>query len=486
MIKIIGLGPGSEEALTLGAIKMLKNEKRVYLRTRIHPTVEYIDSIGINYETYDDKYESYENFDEVYNSIAEDLIEKHEKFKDEDIVYAVPGHPLVAEKSVTILIELAKKRGIDTKIVPAVSFVDALMESLNIDPIEGIKIIDAFDINNQILDKRTGIVITQVYNKFIAAEVKLAISEYYGDDFEIYFVRAAGIEGMESIRKIRIFELDRQCDIDHLTSIYIPKDLNVTKDFNDLIEIIDILRGENGCPWDREQNHETIKRCLIEECYEVLEAIDEKNEEKLIEELGDVLLQVVFHAKIGKDEGYFNISDVIKAICDKMIYRHPHVFGKANVEDSNQVLINWDELKKKEKGYENYTDELKHIPKNFPALMRATKVQSKASKVGFDWESVESAFEKVVEEYHEVKDVYKSNNRAKILEEVGDLIFACVNVARFLNVDPEEALSSSVNKFINRFEFIESTASRRGLKLNEMSLEQMDELWDEAKKNNIN
>jgi len=486
MIKIIGLGPGSEEALTLGTIKILKNEKRVYLRTRIHPTVEYIDSIGINYETYDDKYESYENFDEVYNSIAEDLIEKHEKFKDEDIVYAVPGHPLVAEKSVAILIELAKKRGIDTKIVPAVSFIDALMESLNIDPIEGIKIIDAFDINNQILDKRAGIVITQVYNKFIATEVKLAISEYYGDDFEIYFVRAAGIEGVEIIRKIRIFELDRQCDIDHLTSIYIPKDLNVTKDFNDLIEIIDILRGENGCPWDREQNHETIKRCLIEECYEVLEAIDEKNEEKLIEELGDVLLQVVFHAKIGRDEGYFNIRDVIKAICDKMIYRHPHVFGKANVENSNQVLINWDELKKKEKGYKNYTDELKHIPKNFPALMRAIKVQSKASKVGFDWKSVESAFEKVIEEYHEVEEVYKSNNRVKILEEVGDLIFACVNVARFLNVDPEEALSSSVNKFINRFEFIENTVSKKGLKLNEMSLEQMDELWDEAKKNNIN
>jgi tetrapyrrole methylase family protein / MazG family protein len=479
MIKILGLGPGAEDALTLGTIRILKEEKHVYLRTKIHPTVEYLESTGINFETYDEKYENCKSFDDVYNSIAEDLIQKHEKY--DNIVYAVPGHPLVAEKSVKILIELANQQNIDTEIVPAVSFVDALMERLKIDPINGIKIIDAFDIKNQVLDKRTGIILTQVYNKFIASEAKLALAEYYGDDFEIYFVRAAGIKNMESIRKIKLYELDRQEDIDYLTSVYIPKDLTITHDFNDLLEIMQILRGDNGCPWDKEQNHESLKKCLIEECYEVLEAIDKKDEYELIEELGDVLLQVVFHSQIGKDEGFFNINDVIKGICSKMINRHPHIFSDTEVENTEQVLTNWDNIKKEEQGLKSYTDTLIHVPKNLPALIRAEKIQNKAAKVGFDWDDVEPALEKIIEEYNEVRDVYKSNNGVKILEEIGDLIFACVNTARFLNVDPEEALNNTTNKFIHRFKYIEDTANKKGLTLDEMTLEQMDELWEESK-----
>ena len=479
MIKIVGLGPGAKEALTLGTLEVLKNSSNIYLRTEKHPTVEYLRNCNIEFETYDHIYDKAESFDEVYNSIAKDLIDKQKKFND--IVYAVPGHPLVAEKSVTILLKLCEENAIETEILTAVSFVDALMESLKIDPIEGIKIIDAFDVKSQILDKRVGTIITQVYDKFIASQVKLDLMEYYNDDTEIYFVRAAGVKGMESIRKMPLFELDRQEDIDYLTSLYVPKNLQITNDFNDLLEIMDKLRSENGCPWDKEQTHESLKRYLIEESYEVLEAIDENDDDKLIEELGDVLLQIVFHAQVGKEEGFFNINDVIKKICTKMIDRHPHVFGTLDINTSEEVLVKWDEIKKKEQGLKNYTDELRHVPKNLPALMRAEKVQKKAAKVGFDWDKVECALDKVLEEYYEVKDVYKGKDKGKMLEEIGDLIFASVNVARFLDIDPEFALNYTIEKFIKRFAYIEQIGKSKGVDMASMTLEQMDELWEEAK-----
>ncbi len=480
MIKVVGLGPGSIESLTIGTVEILKGDKKIYLRTEKHPTVDYLKSMLIEFETYDDRYEEYNNFDDVYSAISEDLIKKHEMYGD--IIYAVPGHPLVAETSVKLLIKQCAKKKINIEIVPAVSFIDAVIESLRLDPIEGLKIIDAFDIKNQVLDKRVGVLITQVYNKFIASEVKLSLLEYYKDDMEIYFVRAAGVKGLESTRKINLYEIDRQADVDYLTSIYIPKQLEATKDFHDLTQIMDTLRSENGCAWDREQTHESLKKYLIEECYEVLEAIEENDEEKIIEELGDVLLQVIFHAQIGKEEGYFNINDVIKGITNKMINRHPHIFKVAESMDSQQVLENWESIKSKERGFSSYTDTLKHIPKNLPGLMRADKVQQKAAKVGFDWATVEPAMEKVLEELQEVRDVYKGNNRAKILEEVGDLVFATVNVARLLDIEPEFAVNYTIDKFINRFQYIEENARNRNRDLKDMSLAEMDALWNESKR----
>jgi len=479
MIKIVGLGPGSVESLTIGTLEILKGSKKIYLRTEKHPTVEYLRSLCIQFETYDDRYEEYNNFDDVYRSIAEDLIKKHEVYGD--IIYGVPGHPLVAETSVKLLIKLCEKEEIDIEILPAVSFIDAVIQSLKLDPIEGLKIIDAFDIKNQILDKRVGLLITQVYNGSIASDVKLALLEYYKEEMEIYFVRAAGIKGLESIRKIKLYELDRQKDIDYLTSIYIPKDIEATKDFHDLIGVMNTLRSENGCEWDKEQTHESLKKYLIEECYEVLEAIDNLDEDNIIEELGDVLLQVVFHAQIGKEEGYFNINDVIKGIANKMINRHPHIFKVVESKSSKEVLESWENIKSKEKGFNSYTDTLKHIPKNLPGLMRAEKVQQKASEVGFDFDLVEPAMKKVLEELQEVKDVYKGNNRAKILEEVGDLVFSTVNVARLLDIDPEFAVNYTIDKFISRFAYIEEKASNMGLDLKRMSLAEMDRLWNESK-----
>lgn len=481
MIKIVGLGPGAKEALTIGTIIELENNKNIFLRTEKHPTVDYLEEKNIKFGTYDDVYESMESFDEVYLSIANDLIEKHKNLGD--LVYAVPGHPLVAEKSVFNLIKLCKKNNIEYKVMPAVSFIDAMMEALMIDPIEGLKVIDAFDINNQVLDKRIGTIITQVYNPLIASEVKLKLLEQYNDETEIYFVRAAGIQGQESIRVIPLFELDMQEDIDYLTSIYIPKDLNNKRDFNDLLDIIEVLRGENGCPWDREQTHKSLEKALVEESYEVIDAIEKDDDDSLIEELGDVLLQVVFHASIGKEDGYFDIGNIIEGICNKMISRHPHVFRNSDkLDSSEEVLEKWENLKKKEKGYESLTEEMNGVTKGLPSLLRAHKIQQKAKKVGFDFEDLNSVINKVKEELEEVIDVYNTKNMEKIKEEVGDLLFSCVNVARFLNIDEEIALNFTADKFIKRFDYIERIAKEKGMKLVDMKSNEMDKLWEESKK----
>ena len=479
MLKIMGLGPGAYEALTIGALKELKNNKNIYFRTEKHPTVDFLKDEGIKFESYDHAYEKYDSFDDVYKYIAEDLITKIKD--DEDLIYAVPGHPLVAEKSVINLIELCKENNIQYEVLPAVSFVDAMMEALQVDPIEGVKIIDAFDMKNQILDKRVGTIITQVYNNFIASEVKLRLLEGYEDDTEIIFVRAAGVEGLESIRKIPLYELDWQEDIDYLTSIYIPKDLGNKKDFQDLLDIIETLRNPGGCPWDREQTHESLKSALLEECYEVIDAIENEDEDALIEELGDVLLQVVFHASIGKEDGYFDIMDVIGGISNKMINRHPHVFGNEEANTSEQVLVNWDEIKKEEKGIKTLTEEMQNIAKSLPATTRAYKVQKKAKKVGFDWDDVNCAMDKVKEELNEIKEVYNCEDKSIIEGEVGDLLFACINVARFLEVDGELALDKTIKKFINRFSYIENEAIKNNKNLKDMTLEEMDKLWEEAK-----
>ena len=481
MIKIVGLGPGAKEALTIGTICELESNKNIFLRTEKHPTVDYLKEKKIIFDTYDNIYESIDSFDEVYLNIAKDLIKKHDDLGD--LIYAVPGHPLVAEKSVFNLIDLCKESNTEYKIIPAVSFIDAMIESLRIDPIQGLKIIDAFDIGNQILDKRIGTIITQVYNVLIASEVKLKLLEQYNDETEIYYVRAAGIKEQESIRRIPLFELDMQEDIDYLTSIYIPKDLKNKKDFNDFLEIIEILRSEDGCPWDREQTHKSLEKALIEESYEVIDAIDQEDDSSLIEELGDVLLQVVFHASIGKEDGYFDISDVIEGICNKMISRHPHVFkNPSELDSSEEVLVKWDELKKKEKGYISLTEEMRGITKGLPALLRAHKVQEKAKKVGFDFDDVSFAINKVKEELKEVIDVYNIENMEKIKEEIGDLLFSCVNVARFLKVDEEIALNCTIDKFIKRFDYIERVAKEKGIELTNMNIDQMDKLWEISKK----
>ena len=249
----------------------------------------------------------------------------------------------------------------------------------------------------------------------------------------------------------------------------------------DLLDIMARLRAPNGCPWDREQDHKSLKIYLIEEAYEVLEAIDEENPKKLCDELGDLLLQVIFHAQIAKENGQFDFGDVAHGVSAKMINRHRHVFGEEEAETADDVMSIWEKVKKEEKGLDTQTQVLKEVPGNLPALMRSFKVQQKAAQVGFDWDDVDDAMAKVKEEVRELEQAYKNGAADDIEEELGDLLFAVVNVSRFLKVQPELALAATVNKFIRRFEYVEATAAKQGRQLKDMTLKDMDALWDEAK-----
>ncbi|WP_297436530.1 nucleoside triphosphate pyrophosphohydrolase [uncultured Clostridium sp.] len=480
MIKIVGLGTGNIDSLTVRAYKEIKFFERVYVRTKEFYTVKELEKEGVSFISYDEEYNSSDLFKILYDFIAEDIINKNNEFGD--VLYAVPGHPLVAEKSVINIIELCKEKGIDYEIISSTSFIDLAIEKLEIDPSDGFKIIDAFDIKDKIISKREDLFITQVYNSLIASEVKIKLLDSFDDETGIVCMKVNQNTGELILRDIKLYELDWQEDLDHTTYVYVKKDLNAKYDFKDLLDIIDKLRSKEGCPWDMVQTHDSIKRDLLEEAYEVIDAIEKKDLFGLEEELGDILLHVVFHASIGKEDGEFNIDDVISGICKKMIFRHPHVFKDIKLDTASEVLENWDVVKKEEKGFETLTDEMKAVANALPSLVKAKKIQKKAARVGFDFENVGEAMKKVIEELNEIKNVYNSDKRSRIEEEVGDLIFSAVNVGRLLSVDCEEALEKTILKFITRFSKIENLAISKGRDLEQVSLAEMDEIWEESKK----
>ncbi len=251
---------------------------------------------------------------------------------------------------------------------------------------------------------------------------------------------------------------------------------------DDLLRIMEILRGPGGCPWDAEQNHESIKKSFIEETYEVIEAINKKDKDLLQEELGDVLLQVVFHAEMEKEIGSFDFSDVADGICKKLIERHPHVFGEVKVNGTDEVLSNWDDIKRKSKGQKTQGSSMMKVPRELPALMRAQKIQSKAKKAGFDWDDMSGAFDALESEIKELKEAVNSKNSDAIEDEFGDVLFSCVNIARFIDVDSEEALTRANDKFMSRFLVVEKLAEERNIDMKCTPIEELDKLWDEAKK----
>ena len=251
--------------------------------------------------------------------------------------------------------------------------------------------------------------------------------------------------------------------------------------FDDLCAIMEILRSENGCPWDREQDHKSIRNNLLEETYEAVEGIDNGDSEILKEELGDVLLQVVFHARIAQVENDFDIDAVADGVCKKLILRHPHVFGTVEVEDSEEVLRNWDAIKRTEKSQATYYDTLDSVPRAFPALMRSSKVQKRAAKAGFDWDEKSDVFSKLDEEVAELKEADSTGDKEQIFEEFGDLLFAAVNLSRFLKVNAEEALVFATDKFMRRFKSVEEEVLASGRDMKELSLAELDSIWDKVK-----
>lgn len=245
---------------------------------------------------------------------------------------------------------------------------------------------------------------------------------------------------------------------------------------------MEILRAPGGCPWDAEQTHESIKKNFIEETYEVIEAINKRDRELLKEELGDVLMQVVFHTQMEREVGGFSFDDVTDGVCRKLIERHPHVFADVHVENSDDVLTNWDAIKRKSKKQDTVSSAMDAVPRELPALMRGTKIQQKAARSGFDWRDADGAFEKLNEELAELNDAVARRDEANIAEELGDVLFSVVNVSRFLHVDAEEAMTAATDKFIDRYKKTERLALERGIDMKSSSLEELDRLWDEAKK----
>lgn len=482
-IYILGLGPGNIDALTIGVVDRIKSGDKNYLRTENHPTVKYLTDNNIPYESYDYAYEKEEDFEKVYEYIVKDLIKKSNKHNT--INYLVPGNPMVAEKTVELLLN-TKDKDLKIELLTAVSFIEPMIELVGVDPVHGLKIIDGIGFKIKDIDINLDCIVTQVYNKKVASDIKLILSEVYGDEYEIYLINNAGVVGEEEVYRIPIYELDRNHRIGSLTSIYIPKVDKIDKkiyDIADIMDTVEILRSDNGCPWDREQTHKSLRECVIEEAYEVVDAIDKEDIDGLIEELGDLLFQVIFHSQIGLEEGEFNLYEITTELNKKMIFRHPHVFNEKKVEKSEEVVYNWNKLKFKDRGISTYTDILKDVPR-LSSLIRSYKVQERAGEIGFDWEDVGGALDKVKEEYLEVLEAinnFEGGDVERIEEELGDLLFSVVNVCRFLDVDPEVALNNTINKFIKRFEIMELKAKKLGIKLENMTLEEMDVLWNEAK-----
>ena len=339
-ITVVGLGSGELNQLPLGVYRHLKQQPLVWLRTKEHPVVQELEAEGLVFESFDSVYESSDTFEEVYDQIVETLLSKSEEMA---ITYAVPGHPFVAERTVELLVE----RGADLHVLGGQSFLDAMFQALQIDPINGFQLLDATALDLERLQVTQHVLIGQVYDGFVAGDVKVQLMERYPDDHPVTLVTAAGTTE-ERIEHIPLFEMDRVAEVNNLTTLYVPPLVDesyLAKDFATLKQIIATLRGPDGCPWDRKQTHTSLRKYLLEEAYELIEAINAEDDDAIIEELGDVLLQVMLHAQIGEDEGYFDIRDVIGSISEKMVRRHPHVFGDVTVEDASEVVKNWNTIK---------------------------------------------------------------------------------------------------------------------------------------------
>ncbi len=480
MLYIVGLGPGDPDQLTLGALKVLEAGYPVFLRTAVHPVVPFLEQRGIKMESFDALYESKAAFEDVYKAIVASVMRLASQ--NTDVVYAVPGNPLFGEATVTGLMAACQKQKMAYHMTGGVSFIDVAMDELGIDAVEGLKIIDAYEIKTQKPDKNCANIITQVHSRHIASEVKLALADAYGDETQVTLIINGGIPGKQQIIELPLYAIDRESGINHLTSLYIPKQPGDMRDGDKLIDIMETLRAPGGCPWDREQTHETLKPYLLEETYEVIDAIETGDIDNLIEELGDLLFQIVFHAELGREDGLFSLYDVFEGINKKMVSRHPHVFAEVQAETPEAVVTNWEAIKQKEKHTQTISDEMNRIPRAFTALMAAYKIQAKASKTGFDWQDPRPALDKVFEEAGEVAQELSGQDAKALEEELGDLLFAVVNVVRLAGYQPELVLDKGNAKFKKRFATMESLAGREGVQLSGCTLEQQENDWQKAKK----
>jgi tetrapyrrole methylase family protein / MazG family protein len=506
-LTIIGLGPGASDILPARAFQALTNatpDAPLLLRTARHPILEsgpLSESLAQlpsgTVRPLDHFYETSASFEETYsNIVAEVLAQIH---THQNVLYAVPGHPLVGESTVALLIPEAKKRGIAIKIIGAPSFVDATLEALQEAIVSDLHVLDALLLSPADPAPppalRTGqpLLLYQVHSQLVASQTKLSLMNAgYPDEFLVTLVRAAGMPREEHIEIIPLYLLDRQEHAhDHLTSLWVPAIApsdRVGADIDDLVRIMARLRDpEGGCPWDLKQTHLTLRKYLLEEAYEVAEAIDQADPDALCDELGDLLLQVVFHAQLATETGDFTVRDVCEAIVSKMIRRHPHIFGDTVAETSEEVLTKWNaikQLEKQSKGIVETTSVLSGVSSSLPALSQALEISKRAVKVGFEWPETVLVLDKIEEEWKELRAEIenKTITKERIADELGDVFFTLVNLARKFDIDPEESLRKQIARFSRRFYHIENQAKSQSRALESLTLTEWETYWQQAKR----
>src|SRR6266566_915213 len=501
-ITIVGLGPGQWSDLTLQAHTVLTeaaaDDKTVYFRTLIHPTVEPLKAEipDLRIESFDHLYDESSNWDMLYQQIAEEICMLAEQ---QPVIYAVPGHPLIGEASVQRVLALARAGDLSTNIVAGLSFLEPVCTALELDPLEtGTQIVDATTLAALTTDEIAGkiiptlpLLVAQVYNRRIASAVKLALSELYPDEWPVRLVTAALTstekteDHRETVIEMPLYELDRNSLANHLSTLYVPPldELTALRLPETLRYVTMRLRREpDGCPWDREQTHQSLVHYVIEETYEVVEALEENDMEKLADELGDLLLQVYLHAEIARQEGDFNIGDVFEHVSAKLIRRHPHVFGEVKVSGAGQVVQNWDAIKIQERiaaGKDVQSESvLDGVPLAAPALIVAQEYQKRAAAIGFEFANVEDLLKKVREEIQEVQEATSPEHQQ---EEMGDILFIVAKAARWLEIDAEEALRKANHKFRQRFQKVEEIIRQDGRTIDLYSDVEWGKLWERVK-----
>ncbi len=474
-ITIVGLGPGNPEQLTVEARRVLADAPEVWFRTLRHPTLE--DLEVRDSRSFDDLYDSLDSFEAVYDAIVERCWGL--SARDEGVVYAVPGDPMVAEATVRGLLARARAEGTAVRIVHGVSFIEPVLGALGVDPLaEGLQVADAL---SPVVSPERPTLFAQVHDQRVATGLKLALLALYPPEHEVTVVCDAGRASV-SVQRVAIDELDRLDGFDHLTTVFVPALglIDNVRTFDGFRAIIARLRAPDGCPWDRQQTHSSLRKHLLEESYEALTALDDGDTVALEEELGDILLQIFLHARIGEEHGEFDAADVVEGISRKIIRRHPHVFGDVSVSSAEEVVQNWQALKDAEKAQRGVEAGglLDSVARALPALALSQTLQARAAGVGFDWPDAGGALEKVVEELGEIRHAPPSERP----DEFGDLLFSLVNYARHTGIDAEESLRLAAGRFRDRFGLVEQLAGDQGRSLREMSIEEMDALWDEAKR----
>jgi len=466
-IYLTGLGV-KEGDISLKALNLLNSGKKVIVKTALTNSYKNILNANVQHTLLDDVYKKSRNFESLNKNLATEIIKSA---KTEEIIYCVDGN-VNEDNSCKIIISKHK----DIEIISAPSKIDAILEIAKLDK----NIYTAVSAYESLKKVKLPLIIYDIDSNYTASEVKIVLSDYLDEEEEILYINSY------NSKAIKLYEMDRQNNYDYTSAVVIyEKDLIKKSrfDYDELVEIIKRLRGENGCPWDKVQTNDSIKINMIEEAYELVDAVDLKDDSKLLEEAGDVLLQVVFHSVMAEERGSFNSKDVLSAICKKMIFRHTHIFGEDKAENSEEALNYWDRNKKQEKGHKTAGDTLIDLPKNFPSPLYAEKLQKRAAKAGFDFPNYQEAFKKIEEEYQELQEAVKENDFKHIEEEGGDLLFSVVNALRLLKVESEMALKLSCQKFLNRFLQMEKMIIADGKITEQLNLDELERYYNAVKAN---